>query len=122
MTRPRNTNVPNAGASPGPLAGVRIDTEPGTPPAALLHVKAVPGAKQDQIAGALGERLKVRVSAPPEGGKANRAIAALLAEQLGVRASDVAIARGQSNAEKVVRVRGLSADEVRARLSADPPP
>ena len=45
----------------------------------VLRVKAVPGAKRDAIAGALGDRLKIRVAAPPEDGQANAAIRALLA-------------------------------------------
>jgi uncharacterized protein (TIGR00251 family) len=50
--------------------------------------------------------LKVRVAAPAEGGKANRALVRLLAEWLGVR--DVEIVAGGSSAEKIVRVTGLS--------------
>ncbi len=44
----------------------------------LVWVKAVPGAAQDTVAGALGDRLKVRVSAAPEDGRANKAICRLL--------------------------------------------
>jgi uncharacterized protein (TIGR00251 family) len=55
----------------------------------LVWVKAVPGASRDEIAGVLGGRLKVRVAAPPEGGKANRAIAMLLARAIGVKAGRV---------------------------------
>jgi uncharacterized protein (TIGR00251 family) len=51
--------------------------------------------------------LKVRVAAPAEGGKANRALLRLLGEWLGVR--DVEIVAGVSSAEKIVRVTGLSA-------------
>ena len=45
----------------------------------LVWVKAVPGASLDTVAGALGDRLKVRISAAPEDGQANRAICRLLA-------------------------------------------
>ncbi len=72
----------------------------------LLWVKAVPGASRDQIAGLLGDRLKVRVSAPPEGGKANKAICKLIASALGVKVRRVTIESGQTNPEKVVRVEG----------------
>lgn len=103
------------------VAGVRIEAEGGAgvagePAGVLLHVKAVPGAKRDGIVGALGERLKVRVSAPPEGGRANGAICSLLAERLGLSARDVEVVRGATSAEKVVRVRGLTVEGVRARL------
>jgi uncharacterized protein (TIGR00251 family) len=72
-----------------------------------LAVKVVPGASRTEVAGPLGDRLKVRVAAPPEGGKANRALVRVLSQWLGVR--DVAIVAGHSSAEKTVRVSGLSA-------------
>jgi uncharacterized protein (TIGR00251 family) len=70
----------------------------------LICVKAVPGASRDQIAGVLGDRLKVKVAAPPEGGKANKAICAIIAKELGVKPAQVEIVSGASSAEKVVRV------------------
>ena len=80
---------------------------------ASVRVKAVPGASRDGIAGAIGDRLKIRVSAPPEGGKANKAIVRVLAEALGVRAADVTLESGSSNPVKVLRVRGADEDALR---------
>lgn len=85
----------------------------------LIRLKAVPGAKRDAVAGALGDRLKVRVSAPPEGGKANKAICGLLAGALGVRARDVEIVSGQTSPEKVARVVGVGEAEARVALGLD---
>ena len=85
--------------------------------AVLIAVKAVPGAKRNQVAGVLGERLKVRVSQPPEGGKANRAICVLLAKELGVRPSAVSVVRGESSAVKLVRVEGLDMKNVVERFA-----
>jgi uncharacterized protein (TIGR00251 family) len=82
----------------------------------LLAVKAVPGASRDQIAGPMGDRLKVRVAAPAEGGKANKAIGGLLAKAIGVKPRDVTIESGAGSAEKVLRVRGATAAQVRAAL------
>ena len=87
--------------------------------ALLLRLKAVPGASRDAIAGPLGDRLKIRVSAPPEGGKANKAICALLASALGVRPADVEIVSGHASAEKTARVRGAPGD-AHARLGLAP--
>ena len=89
---------------PDPAGGVR------------LHIKAVPGASRDQIGGVLGDRLKVRVAAPPEGGKANKAIRALIAKALGVRASDVEIVSGHASPEKTLLVRGVTLGAARARV------
>jgi len=72
-----------------------------------LDVKVVPGASRTEIVGPLGNRLKVRVAAPAEGGKANQALVKVLSEWLGTR--DVEIVAGRSSAEKTVRVSGLSA-------------
>jgi uncharacterized protein len=85
------------------------------PPGVLISLKAVPGAKRTEVVGLLGERLKVRVAAPPEDGRANTAIRELLAAELGVRAANVEITRGHTSAEKTVRVKGVSLAAVEAR-------
>jgi uncharacterized protein (TIGR00251 family) len=83
-----------------------------------LKVKAVPGASRSEIVGRLGEALKVRVAAPPEGGKANREILALLAERLGLAGADVTLVSGAASAAKVVALRGVTAEQAWARLLA----
>lgn len=81
-------------------------------------VKAVPGASRDRIVGVHGDALKVQVSAPPQGGRANERLCELLAAALGVAARDVVLTRGHGSPHKVVTVRGLDADTVRTRLAA----
>lgn len=49
---------------------------------ARLTVKVVPGSSRDQIVGWLGDALKVKVTAPPEKGRANAAVVAILADRL----------------------------------------
>jgi uncharacterized protein (TIGR00251 family) len=66
----------------------------------------VPGASRSEIVGPLGRRLKVRVAAPPEGGKANRAVVELLRGWLGV--AGVEIVAGRGRAEKTARVAGIA--------------
>ncbi len=83
----------------------------------LVWVKAVPGASQDTVAGALGDRLKVRVSAAPEDGRANKAICRLLARVLGRRPGEVEIESGATRPEKIVRVRGGTASVGRDRIA-----
>lgn len=82
--------------------------------AMLLRVKAVPGASRDSIAGVLGDRLKVRVSAPPEGGRANQAIIRVLAQALSVDARCIQLVHGTRSALKTFRVHGLVAASLRA--------
>jgi len=74
-----------------------------------IRVKAVPGAKRDEIAGPLGDRLKIRVSQPPEGGRANEAIRTLLAKALAVGERDIELTQGPTNPQKVFRVRAGAA-------------
>jgi len=85
-------------------------------PACRLKVKAVPGASRTEVVGRLGEALKIRVAAPPEGGQANRAILALLAARLRLPAADVALVSGAASPAKVVALRGLTAEQAWARL------
>ncbi|NLF29616.1 MAG: DUF167 domain-containing protein [Planctomycetes bacterium] len=87
-----------------------------SPAGTIVPVKASPGASRSRIVGALGGRLKVAVSAAPEKGKANAAIAALLAEALGVAARRVRLASGPTNPSKSFLVEDLRADDVREAL------
>jgi hypothetical protein len=86
------------------------------PEGGLLAVRVQPGAARDGIAGWHGAALKVRVAAPPEDGRANRAVTALLARALRVPPSALEIVRGASRRDKLVRVAGLGLAEIRARL------
>jgi len=83
---------------------------------ALLDVKAVPGARRTEIVGPLGERLKVRVSAPPEDGKANKAICSLIARAAGVKPNMVEVVSGHASPTKTLRVAGVTSTELGDRL------
>jgi uncharacterized protein (TIGR00251 family) len=84
--------------------------------AILVRLKAVPGARDDKIVGRLGDRLKVRVSAPPEAGKANKAICDLLAKALRVKSRQVRITSGRSSPNKVARITGVTIRHARSVL------
>ena len=81
-----------------------------------LWIKAVPGASRDQVAGIVGERLKVRISAAPEGGKANAAICKVIARTFGVKSRQVSLESGATNPEKIVRISGVTAEEAAVKL------
>jgi uncharacterized protein (TIGR00251 family) len=80
----------------------------------LVHVQ--PRAKREEIAGWQGERLRLRVTAPPVEGAANEAVVRLLADALGVRRSQITFTRGAKSREKTVVVEGLSEEVLRKRL------
>ena len=77
-----------------------------------IAIKVVPNASRDQISGFLDDRLKIRVCAPPESGKANKAVCALLAVVLDVPNKDVLVIAGHTNPMKTVVVNGISLDAV----------
>jgi uncharacterized protein (TIGR00251 family) len=79
----------------------------------LLWVKAVPGASRDQISGVLGERLKIRIAAPPEDGRANRAICQCMARALGIKSSQVQVHSGAHSPEKTLAISGVSVEQLR---------
>jgi uncharacterized protein (TIGR00251 family) len=79
----------------------------------LVRVKAVAGASRDELAGAVGDRLKVRVSAPAEGGRANKAICRLIAEAVGVKPAQVTVETGQTSPQKIIRVNRVPVEAFR---------
>ena len=82
-----------------------------------LRIKVIPRSKKNEISGELADgTLKVHVTAPPEKGKANKALALLLAEVLEVKKSSVALASGETAREKLFRVSGIGLEAVRAAL------
>jgi uncharacterized protein len=89
-----------------------------TPAGATFTVKVHPRAKKNAITGALGDALKLALTAPPVDGRANEACIEFFASLLKVPRSSVTIASGETSRRKVIRVAGLSADEVRGRLGA----
>lgn len=83
---------------------------------ATFAVKVHPRARRNAITGEVGDALKLALTAPPVDGKANEACIDFFAKLLKVPRSSVTIASGQTSRNKVIRVAGLSAEEVRKRL------
>ena len=79
-------------------------------------IKVHPRAKKNAITGELGDALKVSIATPPIEGRANEACIEFFAKLLKVPRSSVTIASGQSNRKKVIRVVGISAEEIRKRI------
>jgi uncharacterized protein len=70
----------------------------------VLRVHVQPGAGRTEVVGRHGDALKVKVAAPPEGGRANAAVSQLLAATLGVAPSAVSLVSGAANRSKRFRI------------------
>ena len=79
-------------------------------------VKVHPRARKNAITGELGDALKVSLTSPPEEGRANEACIEFLAKLLKLPHGSVTIASGHSGRGKVIRVSGLSAEQLRSKM------
>ncbi|HEX8816911.1 MAG TPA: DUF167 domain-containing protein [Terriglobales bacterium] len=87
-----------------------------SPAGASFAVKVQPRAKKNAMRGEAGDALKLSLTAPPVDGRANQACVEFLANLLKVPRSSITIASGETSRNKVIRVTGLSAEEVKGRL------
>lgn len=81
-----------------------------------LQVKVVPGASSSAVVGWLGETLKIRVSAPADKGRANKAVESMISGILRLPGANVRIVAGKTSAYKVIEISGLSSAEVLQRI------
>ena len=81
-------------------------------------VKVHPRARKNEITGTVGDALKLALTAPPVEGKANQAVIEFFADFFDIPRSSVTIASGETSRNKVVRVTGIGAQQVRERLAA----
>lgn len=92
---------------------MKIQDVPG---GCTFAVKVHPHAHKDGITGELGNSIKVSLTAPPIEGRANESCIRFFADLLELPRSSVTIAAGQNSRNKIIRVNGRTADEVRTRL------
>ena len=83
----------------------------------LLSVKLQPRASANEIGDALGDELRIKVTAPPVDAAANEALVKLLAQQLHCPRNRVDLVRGHTSRHKTVKLYGLTAEDVVAKLS-----
>ncbi|MDR3763499.1 MAG: DUF167 family protein [Acidobacteriota bacterium] len=83
---------------------------------AQFAVRVQPRASRNKIAGLMGDAIKLAITAPPVDGKANEAVVEFFAEMFGVSKSSVTIVSGETGRNKVIAVRGVKAEAVRAAL------
>jgi hypothetical protein len=87
-----------------------------TPSGATFQVKVHPRAKKNAITGEVGDSLKLALTAPPVEGRANEACISFFTDFLNVARSSVTIAAGETSRNKLIRISGLSAAQVEAKL------
>lgn len=88
---------------------------------ARIDVRVIPRSPRTGVEGVRNGRLLVRVTAPPVDSAANEAVVAVLADVLGVAKRSVRLVTGTIGRNKVVEVKGVSVDDVMARLGQPEP-
>jgi uncharacterized protein (TIGR00251 family) len=83
----------------------------------VVPVRAQPGARRAGVQGEQAGALKVSVTAPPEDGRANKALIEELRKALGVKRSQVELLGGQMSRDKRFLIRGLTRAELEARIA-----
>jgi uncharacterized protein len=85
---------------------------------ATLRFHIVPNAKIDSVVGEHGAAIKIKLRAPAVDGKANTALRSFLSKELKITERQIVLERGHKSREKIVRIDGLSEQDVRSRLRA----
>ena len=85
----------------------------------LLSVKLQPRAGKNEIGEALGDELKIKVTAPPVDAAANQALIELLAKNLDCSRGKVELIRGQTSRHKTVLLHGFKPEDVLLKLASD---
>lgn len=98
----------------GPWHDVLSETSRGV----RVCVKVVPGSSRNRLAGLVGNRLKVTVTAPPEGGRANQAVCQMLGDVFGVTKRNIEVVEGNTRPQKTIEVYGIDLCTARNRLQA----
>jgi uncharacterized protein (TIGR00251 family) len=84
---------------------------------AALTIRVTPRARKTEFSGILEDgTVRIRVSAPPVEGKANRALIKFLSKALKVRKNQIEIVAGESGLDKIVSILDMSAEQVHERI------
>lgn len=81
-----------------------------------LKIWAQPKAKTTEIAGIYNKLLKIKVAVPPAGGKANKELVNFLSSLLSIPAGKVAVIKGHTSREKLIKIENVSFEKVASRL------
>jgi uncharacterized protein len=83
-----------------------------------VRLRVAPGATRAGVVGRYGEAWKVRVAAPPEGGRANDEVVRLLADTLSLPRGSVTLVSGHGARDKIVELAGVEPEQIERRLAS----
>lgn len=86
----------------------------------ILPVRAQPGARKNGVVGEHGGTLKVAVTAPPDQGRANKALIEVLHDALDLKRFQIELLSGETSRDKRFLIRGLTREQLEERLKALP--
>jgi hypothetical protein len=81
-----------------------------------LKIHLAPRSSRNQLVSCTDDQLKIKITAPPVEGRANQALIAFLAKQLGIAKSRVELAGGETSKQKKIKIHGLALHEIHDRL------
>lgn len=108
----RPDRSPESAQLTAPMPGFLRATQNGL----MLAVKVQPRASRNEVSGVLGEELRIKVTAPPVDAAANEAVLRFLAETLQCGRNQVELVRGNTSRHKTLKLTGLNAAAVLAKL------
>ena len=82
-----------------------------------IEVTVQPKSSRNEVAGILGDTIKIKLTAPPVDGKANDALIVFLSKVLGVSKSSISITRGETGRHKTIFIIGISAQTAEIKLN-----
>ncbi|MCK4834017.1 MAG: YggU family protein [Gammaproteobacteria bacterium] len=82
-----------------------------------LHIKVIPSSSKDSITGMLEDTVKIKVKAPPEKGKANKAVIKILEKSLGLAKGSIKITSGTASSRKVIEITGADDETINKKLT-----
>ncbi len=79
----------------------------------LISIRVEPRSSRSEIVDVYGDGLKVKLKSPPREGRANKELIAVLSKGLDIPRKDIEIISGKTSKNKMVRLKGVSADRIR---------
>jgi len=82
----------------------------------IFRAKVVPASSRTEVCGLLGDKIKFKIAAAAEKGKANKALVKFLGSLTGLRKKDIDIVSGLTSEVKEIRIRRISTETLLKKL------